>query len=225
MLACLISLALLQRPFQQAPESEYKRETIAGFSFLISPEAQADPQELEPALNQAKIDLENVRKVLPNRAYAKIIHVKIWVEKADSNTPLLVYHPNADWLKEHGYNPNMAECVEVGNLKHVIEWHHIQPMMFLHELSHAYHQQVLGFEYRPIKKAYDDAVASKRYESVPFVTGGMKRAYALTNEKEYFAELSEAYFGKNDFYPFFRTDLEKFDPEGYRVVRDAWNRH
>ncbi|HEY3781314.1 MAG TPA: hypothetical protein VGL56_09550 [Fimbriimonadaceae bacterium] len=224
MLACLFALAFIQQPFKQAPANQYKHQTVAGFSFLISPDAESDPEELGPALAQTKIDLENVRKVLPPKAFDKIKGTRIWVEKADPNTPLLVYHPNAEWLKEHGYNPEMAECVEIGNLKHVIEWHHIQPMMFLHELSHAYNQQVLGWDYPPIKKTYDDAVASTKYESVPFVLGGLKRAYALTNEKEYFAELSEAYFGKNDFYPFVREDLKKFDREGYEVVRTAWNK-
>ena len=46
--------------------------------------------------------------------------------------------------------------------------------------------------------------------------------YALTNAKEYFAELSEAYFGRNDFYPFTRKELEKHDPAGYRLMRETW---
>jgi hypothetical protein len=43
-----------------------------------------------------------------------------------------------------------------------------------------------------------------------------------TNYKEYFAELTEAYFGKNDFFPFERADLKKYDPTGYKLMQDVW---
>lgn len=49
-----------------------------------------------------------------------------------------------------------------------------------------------------------------------------KEAYALTNELEYFAELSEAYLGRNDFYPYVRKDLEKYDPKGYELMKNTW---
>jgi hypothetical protein len=95
--------------------------------------------------------------------------------------------------------------------------------MVLHELAHAYHFLVLGAKHRGIEAAYKNAVQEKRYEAVTHVKGGKKRkAYALTNAKEYFAELSEAYFGKNDFYPFTRADLQKHDPVGYKVLVEVW---
>ena len=51
----------------------------------------------------------------------------------------------------------------------------------------------------------------------------MYPAYAITNHREYFAELSEAYFGRNDYYPFVRAELEAFDLGGYGVVHSAWH--
>lgn len=44
----------------------------------------------------------------------------------------------------------------------------------------------------------------------------------LSNPREYFAELSEAYFGRNDFYPFVRSDLCAYDKEGFAVVDRLW---
>ena len=58
--------------------------------------------------------------------------------------------------------------------------------------------------------------------SVAHVHGGKRKAYAATNYKEYFAELTEAYFGKNDFFPFNRVDLKKYDPTGYQLMQDVW---
>ena len=46
----------------------------------------------------------------------------------------------------------------------------------------------------------------------------------MTNEREYFAETTEAYFGENDFQPFSREELRLFDPEMFGVLEAAWNR-
>jgi hypothetical protein len=46
--------------------------------------------------------------------------------------------------------------------------------------------------------------------------------FLMADHKEYFAELTEALFGKNDFEPFTREELVKFDPEGCAVVAKAW---
>ena len=47
-------------------------------------------------------------------------------------------------------------------------------------------------------------------------------AYAHTNEREYFAELTEAYFGWNSYFPFTKEELESYDPEGYNLIENSW---
>ena len=44
----------------------------------------------------------------------------------------------------------------------------------------------------------------------------------MENDQEYFAELSEAFFGTNDFYPFVRAELREHDAEAYRAVKELW---
>jgi len=44
----------------------------------------------------------------------------------------------------------------------------------------------------------------------------------LDNEREYFAECTEAFFGRNDFFPFTRDELEKHDPEMFKLLRKLW---
>jgi hypothetical protein len=46
--------------------------------------------------------------------------------------------------------------------------------------------------------------------------------YALTNEKEFFAEMSECYFGVNDFFPFTNAELRDAEPEIYALLADIW---
>jgi len=95
--------------------------------------------------------------------------------------------------------------------------------MVLHEMAHACHHRVLGLNDERVTKAFQNAVDQKLYESVAHVDGRKDRkAYALTNKKEYFSELTEAYFGKNDFYPFNRSELKEYDPVGYQMMVDCW---
>ena len=94
--------------------------------------------------------------------------------------------------------------------------------MVLHELAHAYHHRVLGYDNPDIRAAYERAVASKTYESVLRYNGRMERAYALNNDQEYFAELTEAFFGQNDFYPLVRAEVMRHDPEMHKTLKMLW---
>ena len=54
----------------------------------------------------------------------------------------------------------------------------------------------------------------------------MLRAYAMSSDYEYFAELSEAFFTSkrfyNDYYPFIHSELYDFDKEGYDLIDAVW---
>ena len=167
-------------------------------------------------------DLGTIHSLLPGAALAKIAKVSFWIEHDNSDVPGLTFHQSSDWLKSHDYNTDKATCIEIGNLENFLSWHAEQPVIVLHELSHAYQDRVLGNDNPTIRQAYDSAVSSHRYESVPYIRGGKLRAYALDNAAEYFAELSEAYFGENDFYPFVRSELEEFDPAGFQMIEKLW---
>jgi len=134
----------------------------------------------------------------------------------------MCYHPSADWLREHLMNPDKAGAVEVANAKTFLDWTHQQPWMVLHELAHGYHFQVLGTDHADVRACYEQAVKSKSYESVLHHDGKKVRHYALTNDKEYFAEATEAYFGTNDYYPFVRAELKEHDPKMYEVLEKVW---
>jgi Mlc titration factor MtfA (ptsG expression regulator) len=92
----------------------------------------------------------------------------------------------------------------------------------LHELAHAYHDQVLDFENPEIQAAWKRFKESGRYESVLQIDGRMERHYGLTDPKEFFAEMSEAYFGMNDFFPFNRAELKREEPELFSLLLKIW---
>jgi len=97
-----------------------------------------------------------------------------------------------------------------------------QPWMVLHELAHAYHDQVLGFDEPRIRAAYERYKASGHGDAALLFDGKRVRHYALTDEKEFFAEMTEAYFGTNDFFPFNRAELMTGEPEIFELLEAIW---
>ena len=96
--------------------------------------------------------------------------------------------------------------------------------MVLHELAHAYHDQIIGFDEPQILAAFESAKTAGLYEEVLLFTGRKVKHYALTNHKEYFAESTEAYFGVNDFFPFVRAELKEHDPRTYQLMESIWGK-
>jgi len=47
-------------------------------------------------------------------------------------------------------------------------------------------------------------------------------AYGMNNPMEYFAETTEAYFSRNDFFPFVKSELKKHDPEMFDLLTELW---
>ena len=104
------------------------------------------------------------------------------------------------------------------------------PCFALHELAHSYHDRVLpgGFGNAEIKTAYDRAKASGKYDKVERWYGNgrantFERAYAMTNPMEYFAECSEAFFCRNEFFAITRDELKIHDPEMFELLQRLWN--
>ena len=170
-------------------------------------------------LDQKLWELENW---MPVSAVARLKEVPLWLRLNEPSAPGGVYHPSAAWLREHGKPPEMAKGIEFGNARNFLTWSRQQPSMVLHEMAHAWHDQVLGYDHEEIAAAHSRAMEGGGYQSVLHVMGKKKPAYALTNDKEFFAELSEAWWGTNDFFPFVRAEILEFDPETARVLERAW---
>ena len=206
------------------PIESYVKQSMEGWQLLVNKRLLAREQDAlrEQTLKVLDDQLFRITRVVPAEALAKLRKIPIWVELLHPLHPCMCYHVSADWLRQHGMNPQKAGAVELANAKNFLTWTHDQPWMVLHELAHGYHDQVLGFDNAEIQACYERAVASRSYESVLHVSGKRRRHYALTNAREYFAEATEAYFGTNDFYPFVRAELKQHDPAGYDLMEKVW---
>jgi hypothetical protein len=207
------------------PTEQYAKRSVEGWPVLVNKELLDEQAELgAQALRLLEVKLYDVGRAVPAKAVAQLKKVPIWLGVDDGHAPCAEYHPSIEFLRSHGYNPEKAKAVEIGNARRFIEWSKSQPAMVLHELAHAYHDQVLSFDHAAVKAAYERAAESKQYESVLHTSGRKQKAYALENHREYFAEASEAYFGTNDFYPFVRSELKEHDAGMFRLLEELWGK-
>ena len=204
----------------------YKPLRVEGWNILVHQQL-FEPQNSILRDRMLKLlgdHLFRISVVVPSSALAKLRQVSIWVELAHPKHPCMCYHPGAEWLLHNGMNPAKAKCVELSNCENFLTWTEKQPWMVLHELAHAYHDQFLsgGFENPQVLAAFEGAKQEKLYESILRNNGSKEKAYALTNQQEYFAEQSEALFGANDFYPFVSAELLEYDPRAHKVLTEMW---
>ena len=205
------------------PTANYATRTVQGFTVMVHPDVAKHPAEAKAAFAELDAQLKKVRATVPAKPLAALKTVKFWVEWDAKTKGAAEFHVSKGWLKDNGYNPEKVGGVEINNLKNFVDWSRRgQPWMVLHELAHAYHFGTLGDTYAPLQAAYKQAMERKLYDNVGYVFGGKQKAYAATNAGEYFAELSEAYFGKNDFAPYTRAELKTHDPVGYALMQKAW---
>jgi hypothetical protein len=223
----LIFLSLIGSAFGQstfAPTADYKVEHIAGWKVRFHNRLLADRPDLAAQVrDELTRQLKAIVAAVPADKVATLRKTPIWIERFHPKFPCACYHPDIHWLEANGFNPAKVDSVDISNPQNFVDWSRDQPWMLLHELAHAYHDQVLGHDHAAVRRAYEKANGGKAYLQVRHVNGETVRHYALSNDQEYFAEATEAYFGKNDFFPFTREDLKKFDPDGYKLMHEIWD--
>jgi hypothetical protein len=174
------------------------------------------------ALLRAK--LADIVTAVPADKVARLRQVPIWLDLTHGSLTSMQYHPGAEWLKGHGFDPALVKGLHIPVAARFVSARHqqVQPWSVLHELAHAYHDQVLGFESAEVTALWEDYKSSGHGDKVLHVDGRKQRHYALTNPKEFFAEMTEAYFGTNDFFPFVNGELKTAEPKIHALLLRVW---
>lgn len=204
---------------------------IEGWTVHVRRELLADePAATEAALGLLRRQLADIVRLVPAPAVTALRRVPLYFSpEYPDHRPTAEFHPDAGWLRENGRDPAMAQGIEFTNIRRFAAETDRMPLFALHELAHAYHFRELprGFANPEIEAAYQRAKASGTYDRVERHFGSGKpatfeRAYALTNAMEYFAETTEAFFGRNDFFPFTRDELKAHDPRMFELLAKLW---
>jgi hypothetical protein len=209
----------------------YKIRSIKGFTVVLSAEslkhAEDKAYERKP-LDVLELELTTLTKILPARAVKILRTVPVWVEWDEQVTvgngrpgsALAVYYGGHQLqMLAQGRNRLQAKCVVIHRLKLLTEEH--QPKrdsgrcVLLHEMAHAVHFELFGAKNPLIQGAYKQAMERRLYDP---------KMYASTNEAEFFAELTCAYYGQLHYYPHTRAQLKKHDPVTYQLMEKLWGR-
>lgn len=229
--ACLVIVAADGRSLQElvgSPARGFSERKILGWSVKVNADFEAaNPLMVKQALALLEQELRAIRTALPPRRVAQLQPAVFWLdERVGGNGPVgaqvPVYHPAREWLREHGLNPDMAGGIELPSAQAFLDSYSWEPWAILHELAHFFQHNVLGDDNAVVKDAYAQAQAAHLYRNVLRYDGTKQDAYALQNEREYFAELTEAYFGRNDYFPFTRDELAAYDPTGFAMIKRMW---
>jgi len=200
---------------------------VEGWTVYVDPQllpGGAHGELGERTLGMLRNHLERVSILLPAEQLNEMRTCEFWIEHKHPEYESMCYHPSRDWLLNNGGDPRLAKKVHIVEASDLISRHHMRkhPAVILHELAHAYHDIILGFDEPRILKGYQEAMDAGIYEKNLLYTGDYVKHYGATNHKEYFAESTEAYFYKNDFYPFTAAELNEHDPKTYELMRAIW---
>lgn len=209
--------------------SSWTTQNLEGWSLHVSSRfKESEQQDVARAIKLLQGQLKEVMAVVPKKALIKLQSVPLYFSPTyPSVAPGAEYHPGAGWLRDNGRDPTMAKGIEFTNIAIFEEETRRMPNFALHELAHAFHDQVYGFNHKEIEALFERAKASGRYDRVQRQDAegrlSWDQAYAITNSAEYFAETSEAFFSRNDFFPFNRQELHNHDPQMESLLEKLWN--
>jgi hypothetical protein len=226
----LVGDALGKAAVQMAGRDRQVRQ-VRGWSLRIDERLVAkDAAIVERAVVLLDGQLAKVEQLLPAKAVGVLRGIPLnFSLPYPDRRPTAEYHGGLGWVKQNGREIALAKAVEFTNIDRFEPELRRMPVLVLHELAHAYHDQFVPGGYRnpDILDAYQRAKASGSYDAVRRWTGAKlaeqpAKAYAITNQMEYFAEVTEAYFDRNDFEPFDRAELKAKDPGVIPVLEKAW---
>ena len=204
----------------------YRAYTVLGFSVLLSDECvkqHAESTSERKPLDVLERELKSLAELMPPKPLATLRKVLIWVqwdegrqvENGRKGAAVGIYQSSIRG-EEH---PLRKQAITILKLKSLTAEH--QPdvdsgrCVMLHELAHAVHDQQLSFENADVKAAFKQGLERKLYDA---------SMYAVTNDKEFFAELTCAYFNQLDYHPKTRADLKKHDPATYILMEKFWGK-
>jgi putative heme-binding domain-containing protein len=222
----------LQAPSAPPLDDVYEIRTMRGWTLHINKMLLAtDAKLLKKALDILDKQLDEIIRIIPKTAVEKMQKVPLYFNpEYPGEIPLANYHPGVGWLKKNGRDPAMVKSVEFYNVRIFEAEANRMPNVTLHELAHAYHDIFIdkGFDNPEIVAAYQRAKDGKKYDKVERQNGNgrpntFEKAYAMTNPMEYFAETTEAYFTRNDFFPFDLAELKKTDPDMVELLAKLWD--
>lgn len=224
-LFALLSVAIFAAEKQPLPTAHTTRN-IEGWTVRVDNRLLEGQHAAlgDRALKLLAARLVAIATVVPEQSLAKLRAITIQLDLNHGDLRSMQYHPDANWLKDHGYSEKLEKCVHIPGVEDFLSPSENlrMPWVVLHELAHGFHDQVIGFDDPRVIAAWKKFCDSGKYKSTLTMSGKMHEHYGLTDQKEFFAEMTECYFGSNDFYPFVAGELKQAEPGIFALLAEIW---
>ena len=202
------------------PTTHYTVKMLAGWQVYVHEALLPGGEQADTgaaAMTRLTHAMARIKTWMPTGPLAKLLKVKIWLELDSTQGPYgrtsaYQYHPGLDWLVDMDFNPDKHKCVEFGNAASLARRSKdATATVLLHELAHAFHDQVLSFDHPEVKAAYARAVEGTTYP---------EKDWVKSNHKEFFSGVTTRYFGKKEE----REAVGQRDPILEKLLIAIWGR-
>ncbi len=205
------------------PTSDYDRRQIEGWTVYVSPSLVQQQAYGDEMCKLVGHKLHLIKRYMPKTAVERLQQIPIWLEQHSTSVPYMTYHGSAEAFEPTNRNADKSHAIEIGNTERFRLWQHLQPFMLLNQLARAYYDQLPENKKTEIASGWRRAVDSGKYDSVLRFDGQHVRHPALTSPEEFFAEMTEAYYGVNDHYPFLQFETALHDPDTCKLLAKLWD--
>ncbi len=164
-----------------------------------------------------KENIQKLKECMPALMYEKITPDTIIFTGQNSGVK---YNPVNTDISLGGY---VSFGSSIQSFKDSVEKN--QSFLIVNLYSKKIYDKILDIEQKSIVRSTYQK--SKNKYSGVYYSNGKKlilnaRADAYASDYEYFAELSEAYLGENNFFPFDYEELKRHDKDGFALMEDIW---
>jgi len=212
------------------PPREYVTVRLGEWTVLVEKQLRADdPALAKEALARLDKKLAEAMKALPEPSRATLKKLRIFLmygpkARGGGRDEGLDYIAKTEPEYYKQLDPRWADAVIIYCAENYVQLSDFWALKALvHEFSHAHHLEQWPENQPDILGAWQNAMKHHLYHGVKDDQGKtVEKAYAATNQLEYFAELSCMYFVGCNYQPFNRKELKAYDPVGYAMIEKMW---
>jgi hypothetical protein len=211
------------------PERSYTLENLGWEIYVEKSMESGNPDLYRESLAKLRETLEYTFSSMPKHARERLSDLKFFLMWGESS-PQGGRKSSMNYIRK-GQTKNYSHLDQ--RWGHAVVIYSAENLMYLnelwarkalfHELAHAWHIVNWPEKHPHIYKPWKQAIAAKKYENVMDLKGKtIKKAYAVKNQLEYFAELSAIYFVGGNYFPYDKSRLKDYDPSGFNMVKGLW---
>ncbi len=220
-----------RRPARQYEIVKLADPRFGDFTVSVEKQLKTDtPAVAKAALARLKAKRNEALAAVPKHAKEQLAKIRFFLlygskaRNGGKDSGLEYFQKNAP---EHHpeLDPSWGDTVVIYCARNYVDISDLWALKALfHELAHAYQLEQWPEKQPDILRAWEQAKENNLYVNVQDVETKktIASSYALSNQLEFFAELSCMYFVKCNYEPSDRNQLKAYDPVGYAMIRKMW---